>query len=158
MAEGNRYFVYRLGRDETSPRKMSSEPIKYLGGISPRADMWLINVLQVIAPTAQGASPTRVCRFCQIAWGAGGRFLYMRFRDVGEMGGGKTIVIALPKGKELPNVPPSGFKSAEDVNGVHVVAEIDMKDKTIFAPGPNPNVYAYVKATVQRNLFRIPLD
>ena len=33
-----------------------------------------------------------------------------------------------------------------------------MTGKTIFAPGPDPSVYAYVKATVQRNLFSIPLD
>jgi hypothetical protein len=27
----------------------------------------------------------------------------------------------------------------------------------IFAPGPNPSVYAYSRMTVQRNLFSIPL-
>jgi hypothetical protein len=32
-----------------------------------------------------------------------------------------------------------------------------MKGMTTFAPGPNPSIYAYVRTSVQRNLFRIPL-
>jgi serine/threonine protein kinase/Tol biopolymer transport system component len=155
---GNVSFVYGLGPEETTPKKLSTEPVSDLGGISPRGDMWILDFIPVIAPTTQGASPIRVCSFCGSAWGPGGKYFYVRFRDAGEMGGGKTIAIALPEGKELPNIPPSGFKSVEDVKGVDVVAEIDMKDKTVFAPGPSPSVYAYVKATVQRNLFRIPLD
>ena len=47
--------------------------------------------------------------------------------------------------------------TSKDIKGFNVVAEIDMKDKTIFAPGPSPSVYAYVRVTVQRNLFGIPL-
>ena len=39
-----------------------------------------------------------------------------------------------------------------------MVAEIDMKDKTILAPGPDPFVYAYVRVTVQRNLLQVPLN
>ena len=54
-------------------------------------------------------------------------------------------------------LPASGLKSAEDAKGVNVVAEIDMTGKTVFAPGPDPSVYAYSRMTVQRNLFRIPL-
>jgi hypothetical protein len=73
------------------------------------------------------------------------------------MGGGKTIVIGLPAGKDLPMLPPSGLKSAEDVKGMNVVADIDMRGMMIFAPGPNPSVYAYSRMTVQRNLFSIPL-
>jgi hypothetical protein len=73
------------------------------------------------------------------------------------MAGGRTIAIGLPAGKELPMLPASGLKSAEDAKGVNVVAEIDMTGKTVFAPGPDPSVYAYSRMTVQRNLFRIPL-
>ena len=73
------------------------------------------------------------------------------------MGGGHTIVIDLPAGKELPALPPSGLKSAEDAKGLNVVADIDMTGKTILAPGPEPSIYAYSRTTIQRNLFRIPL-
>jgi hypothetical protein len=126
--------------------------------ISPKGDLSLLGFGNILAKRREGGNPIRVCSSCSASWGPGGKFFYIRFRNIGEKGGGKSIAITLPQGKELPDLPLSGFNSQEDVKGVHVVAEIDMKDKTIFAPGPNPSVYAYVKATVQRNLFRIPLD
>jgi hypothetical protein len=73
------------------------------------------------------------------------------------MGGGRTIAIALPPGKELPAIPQGGLNSIEDSKGLNVVAEIDMSDKATFAPGAGPSVYAYTRVTVQRNLYRIPL-
>jgi hypothetical protein len=74
------------------------------------------------------------------------------------MAGGKTIVIALPDGTEVPYLPPSGLKPTDDLNGLNVVTEISMTRKAIFAPGPDPSVYAYSRMTVQRNLYRIPLQ
>jgi hypothetical protein len=53
---------------------------------------------------------------------------------------------------------PNQNFSLDDFKDSKVVAEIDMKDKTVLAPGPNPSIYAYVRTTVQRNLFRIPLN
>jgi hypothetical protein len=86
------------------------------------------------------------------------KYLYVRLREIGEMSGGKVYVIALPAGKSLPALPPSGIKSAEDFRGLNVVSVIDMTGLSIFAPGPNPSTYAYSRVTVQRNLFRIPLN
>jgi hypothetical protein len=74
------------------------------------------------------------------------------------MGGGKAYVIALPSGQSLPALPPGGIRSAKDLKGLNVVAVIDMTGKSLFAPGPNPTIYAYARMTVQRNLFRIPLN
>jgi hypothetical protein len=74
------------------------------------------------------------------------------------MGPGKTIVIGLPPGKELPELPSSGVKSVEEAERLNVVAEIDTTGMTYFVPGPNLSTYAYVRATIQRNLFRIPLN
>ena len=83
----------------------------------------------------------------------------MRFRDVSvEQGGGKTLAFDLPPGKDLPVLPPSGLNSAEDIKGLKVAAVIDMAGKSIFAPGPDPSIYVYTRLTVQRNLYRIPLD
>jgi hypothetical protein len=77
---------------------------------------------------------------------------------MGEIGGGKVYVFALPVGKSLPALPPSGIKSAEDLKGLNIVSVIDMTGLSVFAPGPNPSTYAYSRMTVQRNLFRIPLN
>ncbi|HEY4050970.1 MAG TPA: winged helix-turn-helix domain-containing protein [Acidobacteriaceae bacterium] len=155
--EGDREFVYSVGPDGTVPRKISSEPVADPAAvISPRGDWWLSGTPNFAHPT-QGGPSIRICDFCGVGWGPGDKLFYLRFRDVGEMGGGKTFAIRLPAGKELPVLPPSGLKSVDDVKGLNVVAKIDMTGIAIFAPGPNPSIYIYVRKTVQRNLFRIPL-
>jgi DNA-binding winged helix-turn-helix (wHTH) protein/Tol biopolymer transport system component len=126
--------------------------------VSPRGNWWLTGVAPVTAHPAQKGPEALICKFCSAGWGPDGRFFYLRFRGVGEMGGGSMIVIALPPGKELPPLPPGGVNSIEDARGLNVVEKIDMNDKAIFAPGPNSSVYAYTRVTVKRNLYRIPLD
>jgi DNA-binding winged helix-turn-helix (wHTH) protein/Tol biopolymer transport system component len=126
-------------------------------GISARGDWWLTGSTPTLAHPMQNGPPKRICDFCRAGWGQDGRYLYLRFRGIGEMGGGKTIAVAMPSDGELPTLPPDGLSSVEDARRLNVVAEIDMSDKTIFAPGPNPSVYAYSRVTVQRNLYRIPL-
>ena len=164
---GDVYFLKREGVQDvvfsavlggTAPHKVTHQSQSDCSRVSPQGDLILVGFGNVLASRQDGSSSIHVCSSCGAAWGRGGEFFYLRFRNIGEMGGGKTIAIALPKGKELPKLPLSGFKSPEEVKGAHIVAKIDMKDKTVFAPGPTPSIYAYVKATVQRNLFRIPLD
>jgi len=155
--EGDLESVYSVGPDGTEPRKMNLGPGADPKNISPHGDWWLFGFAPVVAFPTQGGPPIRICNFCGVAWGTDSKFLYLRFRNIGEMGGGRTFVIALPPGRDLPNLPEGGLKSPADVKGMNLVAEIDMKGMTIFAPGPNPSIYAYVRTSVQRNLFRIPL-
>jgi hypothetical protein len=118
----------------------------------------LWNNYPVMARPLQGGPAIRVCNFCGVGWGPDGKVLYLRFRDIGEMGGGKVVAVDLSAGKDLPTLPPNGLNSIEDTKGLRVIAEIDTAGKAIFAPGPDPSIYAYSRITVQRNLFRIPLN
>jgi DNA-binding winged helix-turn-helix (wHTH) protein/Tol biopolymer transport system component len=159
LREGQQEFLYSVAPNQIAPRKTSHEPSDAFIRISPHGNWWLSGyepAASIVSPTT-GGSPVRICSACSVGWGPGGKFLYLRFRKPGQIAGGKTIVIGLPAGKELPMLPPAGLKSAEDVKGFNVVAEIDMTGKSDFAPGPDPSVYAYNRMTVQRNLFRIPL-
>ena len=156
--EGNEQFLYTLGPAEDVPRKISSKPVTSSAVISPQGD-WLLAVASpVMARPIQGGPPIRICNFCNVGWGAGGKFLYIRLRDVGEMGGGKTIVVGLSPGKEFPTLPSSGLTSVTDTKGLNVAAVIDTSGMVLFAPGPNPSIYAYSRVTVQRNLYRIPVN
>ena len=59
-----------------------------------------------------------------------------------------------PSGQAWPEIPAGGFRSEADLAklpGVHV---IDAKDAV---PGPTPEVYAFSRETVQRNLYRVPV-
>ncbi len=65
-----------------------------------------------------------------------------------------TYVLPLPPGKMLPNIPPGGFQSEAEIATLPGVRVIDVAD---VAPGPTPDVYAFSRQTVQRNLYRIPI-
>jgi hypothetical protein len=54
----------------------------------------------------------------------------------------------------LPRIPARGFLSETELAalpGARLINELDL------TPGPLPNVYAFVRAAMQRNLYRIPL-
>jgi DNA-binding winged helix-turn-helix (wHTH) protein/Tol biopolymer transport system component len=158
VRDGDRLLLLYDLKPNGSPSAVNHEeyPLASIG-VSPRGNWWLTGVTPAVAHPLRGGPPVTICSFCSAGWGPGGRYLYLRFRGIGEMGGGKTLAIALPSGQELPTLPPGGLNSIEDAKGLNVVAEIDMSDKALFTPGPDPAVYAYTRVTVQRNLFRIPL-
>jgi hypothetical protein len=159
--EGDDSFMYSVKPNGAQAQNMSSEPITSVFGflgVSPHGEWWLSGVNPVVAHRVGEGTPIHICEFCSAGWGSEGKYFYLRFRDIGEQGGGKTVALGLPEGKDLPDLPRGGLKSAEDIKGLKVAAEIDMNGKSFFAPGPNPSVYAYTRVTVQRNLYRIPLE
>jgi eukaryotic-like serine/threonine-protein kinase len=158
VREDGQDFVYSVAPNATAPRKMSPDPDADFIGISPQGNWWLSGFAPVTARPTRGGTTIRICAFCGAGWGPRGNVLYLRFRKMGEMGGGKTVAIRLPSGSELPALPALGLKSVEATQKLNVVASVDMNGIVVFAPGPNPHVYAYVRRMVQRNLFRITLN
>jgi DNA-binding winged helix-turn-helix (wHTH) protein/Tol biopolymer transport system component len=157
MREGGQEFLYRMGPHETSPQRMSPHPVEEYVGLSPNGT-WLISGYQPVVATPLAGGPiVRICNFCGVEWGPDGKLLYLRFRDFGDTSEGKTIAVGLAPGEELPKLPPFGLQSIEDTKGLNIIAEIDNAGMPVFAPGPNPGVYAYNRLSVQRNLYRIPL-
>ncbi|HJY90946.1 MAG TPA: hypothetical protein VJ255_11735, partial [Candidatus Acidoferrum sp.] len=155
---GDSDIVYSVELNDAIPRKITAEPAPNFYGVSPDGEWLLMRYPVQMAQPVRGGPKIHICDFCEVGWGPSGKYFYVRVRGVGEMGGGKVYVIALPAGKSLPALPPSGIRSAEDLKGLNVVSVIDMTGISVFAPGPNPSTYAYTRLTVQRNLFRIPLN
>jgi Tol biopolymer transport system component len=156
--EGSLQFLYALSTDGGDQRKVYPTAVQDFSGVSPNGEWLLFGHSPVIARRIPNGSPIRICAFCGIGWGPGGKILYVRFRNVGIMGGGRTVAIGLHEGDGLRPLESSGFDSLEDVKHLKVVSNIDMKDIAVFAPGPDPQTFAYSRTTVQRNLFRIPID
>jgi hypothetical protein len=55
----------------------------------------------------------------------------------------------------FPNLPDDGITGHESLaafTGSRVL------DGWAISPGPDPSLYAFVKTSIQRNLFRIPLE
>ena len=67
---------------------------------------------------------------------------------------GKTLVIPVPAGKSLPDLPAAGIDLAAgggELPGARVL------EHGSISPGPDPSTYVFTKTDLQRNLFRIPL-
>ena len=89
-----------------------------------------------------------------VAWAPDGKFLYVGLALSSRTSHGKTLAIPIPPGEAFPKLPASGISRQEDGSGFPGSRVIDGWS---ISPGPDPSVFAYVKTTVHRNLFRIPL-
>ncbi len=88
-------------------------------------------------------------------WSDDGRLMFMMLQSsVGDAPNGRTYAVPLAPGKLFPPIPPGGFRSQDEIAKLPGVRSIDSIDVT---PGPNPDMYAFTRRTVQRNLYRIPL-
>ncbi len=65
-----------------------------------------------------------------------------------------SYLVTLRTANGIPDLPANGFSDVSQFAGLknaHTIAA------GIIALGRNPDTYAYIKETVQRNLYRIPL-
>jgi hypothetical protein len=79
------------------------------------------------------------------AWSPDGKFLYLNFQ-------GSIYAIPLRPGQMLPPIPPSGFRSKEDVAALPGAQLIPQQGAF---PGPNPSIYAFTKISTHRNIYRV---
>jgi eukaryotic-like serine/threonine-protein kinase len=163
--EGSSTFAFRIREDGTGRRKLASQQINELNNVSPDRK-WVIarapipgdksnNATQAFP--IEGGPPILILgQICELRWQPGGKFLYLSiFTGMQSAGAtGRTYILPLPPGKMLPNIPPGGFRSEAEIATLPGARVIDAAD---VAPGPTPDVYAFSRQTVQRNLYRIPI-
>jgi serine/threonine protein kinase len=161
LTEGNTHYLARMNRDGSDPAKVVPYPIGNVESISPDR-RWVVALAPLpdgtsasVAVPVAGGAPRLICPGgCPAFWAPDGKFLYVTVRFEGLMNSGKTLAIPVPAGETLPKLPDSGITigKADTLPGWRVI------DRSSISPGPDPSMYAYVKTTVHRNLFRIPLD
>jgi serine/threonine protein kinase/Tol biopolymer transport system component len=160
--EGSASYLYRMKEDGTERQKAASMPIIDHGGVSPDGRWVLVAVPSGNEdhPVKVGFVPTAggdfrfVCDLCALAWSAGGKYFL-----IGDLGPSmataqKTLAIPLRKGEVFPPFPANGLKSEKDLTRLPGVKVIDRPDAEA---GLDPETYAYMKLSVHRNLYRIPL-
>jgi hypothetical protein len=164
--EGNVAFAYRIRDDGTGLQKVFDQPIAGLAGISPDGH-WLVAKV----PGAKGSSTVSLpvhqdsaiqviaggglsFNDVEVHWSGDAKSIYLRLPANPESwSAGRTYVLPLSKGSMWPNMPPEGFQSEAEIRqfpAATVLSEFD-------CPGPTPEIYAFARMTVQRNLFRVPL-
>jgi len=145
-----------MNRDGSARSKVVLYPIGNVEYISPDR-RWITSISPLsdgsggtlAVPTAGG--PPRIIspRGVLAVWGPDGKFFYVYVR--GEQ---KTAAIPVPAEETLPKLPPSGISRLDDLAAFPGSRVIDGYRSS---PGIDPSIYAYVKMTAHRNLFRISL-
>ena len=158
-------FAYRVREDGTGLQKLINEPTVGLCSISPDGQWLVAEVAEsggfhtVAVPLHQGSTVRSISsggmtrNSNDVYWSGDGTSIYIRLPATQENTGGRTYAVPLPHGRVWPDIPAGGVRSeAEFANlpGASLLDEFDM-------PGPTPQIYAFVRMTVQRNLFRVPL-
>jgi eukaryotic-like serine/threonine-protein kinase len=156
-------YVYRVKEDGSELQKVITTPLFPLA-VSPDGQ-WIT----VGDPTAWGAlivypagggSPRRLCDLCAPPWGTepppfyfgwapNSEFAYWNYTNA-------TYAIPLPSGRLLPDIPAGGINAKEGVAALRGARLISQQDRSV--PGPNPSVYAFVKVSTQRNIYRVTVQ
>ena len=163
LTEGTANYLARMRRDGSGRSKVVPYPILELHTISPDGK-WVVVLSQSptsvtgaasVAIPATGGPPRQICpSLCQVRWAPDGRFLYVTIADPSRVNPGKTLAIPLAPGTTLPELPPGGIRWPEHASsfpGARVI------EQGFLAPSLDPATFAFVKRTVHRNLFRVPL-
>jgi eukaryotic-like serine/threonine-protein kinase len=151
--EGASTFVYRVHPDGTGLQKALAEPVLFLGSVSPDG-RWISAwaPLPGNGPPANQAFPLDGGPPIQI----GGSFTYLSWpldgRSVFIAG---SYLVPLAPGEALPRIPAGGFHSEEEIAHLPGVRRIDGEGVVL---GPSAGVYAFYRGTIQRNLYRIPIQ
>lgn len=157
MHEGASHYLARMNRDGSGRAKVVPYPVGNIQHISPDR-LWLTTISPLpdggqgtLAVPATGGAAQLIYRggVAPVNWSQDGKFFYVPQPQ------GKTAAIPLRAGEALPKLPPSGLDGLDVLSAFAGARLIEVS--RIF-PGSDLTVYAYVKAAVHRNLFRIPLD
>jgi serine/threonine protein kinase len=162
VLEGPSFFVYSIREDGSGLKRIINEPDVIPRAIS-RDGQWLMAAgigVSAIAFPLQGGSPVPILRASvplgdpYVRWSRDGKYFIISLPTAPLLNDGRTYAIPLMPGQTFPKIPPGGFQSEAEIAKVPGARRIDAYD---VAFGPNQEVYAFARETVQRNLYRIPI-
>jgi Tol biopolymer transport system component len=161
--DGDYGVAYRVHTDGTGLHKAYDYPITGISGLSPDG-RWLVVYARPseheagasLALPLAGGSPVKLFGSGITAkWSRNGGHLFLSIGSSQYSGyTGNTYVLPLPRGKMLPEIPPGGYPTGDAIRKLPGVGVIDTPD---VDPGPTPDVYAFSRGKVQRNLYRVPV-
>jgi serine/threonine protein kinase/Tol biopolymer transport system component len=154
--EGGSNFLYRMKADGTARRKMISERILDLFGMSPDG-RWMI----IVTPNPnqeEHTAGTKALRLdsgeqvlicpglCDMKWDSSGKLAILNFSSYND-----SYAFPLTRPSALPKISPAGISGPEDLPAAKSTIPTYV-DSAISA-----SVYTYTRRTTKRNLYRIQL-
>jgi hypothetical protein len=160
-------WLVRIQKDGTGRERVTTAPILDKGAVSP-GGAWVIAFSPgsgneasradraLYAVPSDGRALRRICSsLCSAAWSSDGKFFYVSIAvSASATSPGRTIVIPVPAGKSLPDLPAAGIDSTA---GGSELPDAQVIAHGAISPGPDPSTYVFTRTDQQRNLFRIPL-
>jgi DNA-binding winged helix-turn-helix (wHTH) protein/Tol biopolymer transport system component len=160
ITEGTFNYLEQMNPDGSGRSKVVPYPISNIQGVSP-GRRWVMAIAPhpdgsgpvVIAIPADGGPFRRMCEsYCAPVWSSNGKFLYLPVEAQSRTGPGRSLAIPVGPGETLPDFPPvKPLAQASAVPGSLWIKRASL------VPGRDPSHFAYVKTSVQRNLYRITL-
>jgi Tol biopolymer transport system component/predicted Ser/Thr protein kinase len=160
VSEGPSNFLYRMKLDGTGQRKITATKVFDLAGVSPDG-RWAAaaaagpdeeHSYAIMAFPIESGTPVTICSgLCIPRWDLRGKLLFVGFLQQAE-----KINYGLPveAGSGLPALPRGGLSGSD--------AAAQMKGVTVVNQGMSSalsgSVYAFVRSTTRRNIYRIPLQ
>jgi serine/threonine protein kinase len=166
--DGDIFFVqkatlYRVKPDGTARQKISDDRVFYPFGVSPDgnwAAAWAGTAVKVYP--IKGGEVIELCAVCGtlgadrrgitppvVTWSRDGKYLYLHF----EWTTRETFAVPLQNGRMLPPVPAGGI-SAEAIAAMRDARKIP---QLRAFPSDDPSLYAFMRQTPQRNIYRVPV-
>ena len=156
--EAGSNFMYRMNADGSGRQKISPATIFDIHGLSPDG-RWLAagshtsdpqHPVGINAFPVDGGEPVTLClAHCAIAWDTSGKFIFIRIKWEDP----DTYVLPTAPGSQLPELPASGLGDPKDVANIKGAVTIHDHPESALST----SVYALVRTTTRRNLYRIPL-
>lgn len=162
-AEGDANYLEQIDTDGKHLSKVLPYPIADLQSISP-SRKWVIlaaqNPTQNNRPAVQaisledGTRRTLCVDYCTPKWSPDGRYLFITVEYVSRNSPGKALAIPMGPNETFPEFPAGGIPPRADPSVVRGARTVP---RSVVVPGLDPDHYAWISATVQRNLYRISL-
>jgi eukaryotic-like serine/threonine-protein kinase len=166
--DGDIFFVqsgtlYRIKPDGSGRQKALDDRVGYLYAISPDGSWaagWAGTAVRVFP--LHGGQAIELCPVCGtvgadhhgitppvVTWSHDGKFLYLHFAWTTR----ETYVVPLPAGQILPPLPNGGI-SAQHAAAIPGAKRIPQLRAFL---SDDPAVYAFMRQTSQRNIYRVPV-
>jgi hypothetical protein len=157
------FSILRIREDGGDAQKVIPTPLLPLS-VSPDGQWIAVQDPRawgaLIVYSTRGGSPHRLCDRCAMPWGTDtmpfyvgwspdGKFLFWNFAN-------SMHAIPLRPGRALPDIPVGGLQSKTAVAALPGARLITNEEHAF--PGPSPSVYAFMKVTTQRNIYRVPIQ
>jgi eukaryotic-like serine/threonine-protein kinase len=154
-------YVYKRSVQGLEARQMVEEPILELVQVSPDGKWVVVEVSDIqnaehpyrtVAYPLAGGLPVTLCRtLCGVEWDANAAHLVI---NLYESRNGLAFFVPTEKGLGLPSLGPEGIEGSGGLSKLVKTEGLDL----VVESAVSPEVYAFKRTRVRRNLYRIAVE